>query len=172
MEIRHYARILNHRKMVVLLTAILTVAVVAFGSYQMAPIYSASSLLRVAQPASDVVSYSDLDYGLRLIETYVQVLKSRPFLEETSNRLGLPASDLAGLIRVEAIPSTELIRISVNNRDPRQAAAIANTLGDLLIEQGQKIYTGEGKDARQILLDQLAVVEAQLAEDRANLALA
>ena len=155
MEIQHYARILNHRKMVVLLTAILTVAVVAFGSYQMAPTYSASCLLRVAQPTSDVVSYSDLSYGQRLIETYVQVLKSRPFLEETSNRLGLPANDLAGLIRVEAIPSTELIRISVNNRDPRQAAAIANTLGDLLIEQGQKIYTGEGKDARQILLDQL-----------------
>ena len=174
MEIRHYARILNHRKMVVLLTAILTVAVVAFGSYRMTPIYSASCLLRVAQPASDVVSYSDLNYGQRLIETYVQVLKSRPFLEETSNRLvpGLPAADLAELVQVEAIPNTELIRISVDNRDPQQAAAIANTLGDLLIEQGQKIYTGEGKDARQILLDQLVVVEAQLAEDRADLALA
>ena len=174
MEIQRYTRILNHRKMVVLLTAILTVAAVAFGSYRMAPIYSTSSLLRVAQPASAVVSYSDLGYGERLIETYVQVLKSRPFLEETGNRLGLglPANDLAALIRVEAIPSTELIRISVNNRDPQQAAAIANALGDLLIEQGQKIYTGEGKDARQILLDQLAAVEAQLAEDRAKLALA
>jgi len=58
----------------------------------------------------------------------------------------------------------------VDNRNPQQAAAIANTLGDLLIEQGQKVYTGGAKDARQILLDQLAAVESQLAEDRADLA--
>jgi capsular exopolysaccharide synthesis family protein len=174
MEIQHYARIVNHHKVVVLLTTILAVALAAFASSRMAPVYSASSLLRVAQPASDAVSYSDLGYGQRLIETYVQVLKSRPFLEEASNRLGLglPAGYLADLVQVEAIANTELIRISVDHSDPQQAAAIANTLGDLLIEQGQKVYTGEGKDARQILLDQLAAVEAQLAEDRADLALA
>jgi succinoglycan biosynthesis transport protein ExoP len=173
-ELRHYASILNHRKWLVLLTTILTMAVVAAGSYWMTPIYTASGLLRVAQPTSDVVSTSDLTYGTRLIQTYVQVLKSRPFLEETSNRLGLglPADELADLIRVEAIPSTELIRISVNDRDPKQAAATANTLGDLLIEQGQKLYTGGGKDALQVLRDQLAAVETQLAEDRADHALA
>jgi len=86
MELQHYARILNHHKMVLLLSTILAVAVVAFGSSRMVPIYTTSSLLRVAQRPSDVVSYSDLGYGQRLIETHVQVLKSRPFMEETSNR--------------------------------------------------------------------------------------
>jgi len=173
MEIQHYAKILYHRKVVVLLTAILTVAVVAFGSVQMTPTYSASHLLRVAQPTSDVVSYSDLGYSQRLIETYVRILQSRPFLEEAARRLdlGLPADELADLVKVEAISGTELISISVTHPDPRQAAAIANTLGDLLIEQGQKVYTGEGKDARQILLDQLAAIDAQLSKDRADLAL-
>ena len=174
MEIQRYARILNQRKMVVLLTAVLTVVVVGFGSYQMTPIYTASGLLRVAQPTSGVVSYSDLNYGQRLIETYVQILKSRPFLEETKRRLALDLDtrDLAESVRIEALPNTELIRVSVDHRDPSQAAAIVNTLGDLLIEQGQKIYTGEGKDTRQILLDQLAAVESQLAADRAALAAA
>jgi capsular exopolysaccharide synthesis family protein len=172
MEIQRYARILNQRKMVVLLTAILTLVVVAFGSYQMTPIYTASSLLRVAQPTSTSVSGSDLNYGQRLIETYVQVLKSRPFLEETRTRLGLSLNpdDLVNIIQIDALPDTELIRISVDYSDPSQAAAIANTLGGLLVEQGQKIYTGGGKDARQILLDQLTAVEAQLAEDRAAVA--
>ena len=172
MEIQRYASILNRRKIVVLFTAILTVAVVAVGSYQMTPIYTASGLLRVAQPTTGVVSYSDLNYGQRLIETYVQVLKSRPFLEETKSRLGLhlETSDLAQSIRIEPIPNTELTRVSVDHRDPIQAAAIVNTLGNLLVEQGQKIYAGGGKDARQILLDQLVAAEAQLAEDRAHLA--
>jgi capsular polysaccharide biosynthesis protein len=135
--------------MVVLLTTILAVALAAFASSRMAPIYSTSSLLRVAQPTSDVVSYSDLGYGQRLIETYVQVLKSRPFLEEASNRLGLglPAGDLADLVQVEAIANTELIRISVDHSDPSSARS-PNTLGDLLIEQGQKVYTGKA-DARR-----------------------
>ena len=172
MELQRYWQILISRKWVVLLTTLATLVAVARGTATAVPIYTASSLLRVAQPTSDVVSYSDLNYGQRLIETYVQILKSCPFLTETSSRLvlGLPAEDLAELIGVEAIPGTELIRISANNHNPQQAALIVNILGDLLIEQGQKIYTGEGKDARQILLDQLAYVERQLAEDRAALA--
>ena len=95
-------------------------------------------------------------------------------MDETSKRLGLrlSAKSLAGLVQVDTLPNTELIRIRVNSGNPELSAAIANTLGELLIEQGQKVYTGEGKDVRQVLLDQLAAVDRQLSQDRINLALA
>ena len=68
------------------------------------------------------------------------------------------------------MPNTELIRVTVSNRDPRQAAAISNILTVLLIEQGQKMYSGEGKSAREILQEQLTGLESRLVDDRALLA--
>ena len=64
---------------------------------------------------------------------------------------------------------TELIKIGVESTSPQQAAAIANTLADLLVEQGQKMYYGQGKSAREILQEQVAVLEDQLRQDQSTL---
>ena len=48
MELRLYAAILNRRKWVILVTAVVTLAVVAVGTSRMTPIYSASAVARVA----------------------------------------------------------------------------------------------------------------------------
>jgi polysaccharide biosynthesis transport protein len=170
MEIRRYTAILNRRKWVIILTAVVTLAVVALGSYRMTPTYSASSMVRIGQVGNP--TYTDLNYTERLMQTYVQLLKSRPILEEVIGRLGLAVGpkELSAAFKVEAIANTELIRVTVERADPRQAAAIANQLAVLLTEQGQKTYSGEGKSAREILLEQVTTLEGQLAEDRARLA--
>ena len=172
MEIRRYIQILDRRKWVIILTTIVTLAVVTLGSFRMTRIYSATALVRVVAGLNSTVSYSDLNYTERLMQTYVQLLKSRPFLEEVSKRLDLHVrpEDLAGMIKVEALTDTELIKISVESASPQQAAAIANTLGALLVEQGQKMYYGQGKSAREILQEQVTVLEDQLRQDRALLA--
>ena len=82
----------------------------------------------------------------------------------------MSVDDLASAIKVESLPNTELIRVTVNHRDPRQAAAIANMLTVLLIEQGQKVYAGEGKSALEILQEQLTGLESRLGDDRTLLA--
>ncbi len=172
MELRLYAAILNRRKWVILVTAVVTLAVVALGTSRMTPIYSASAVARVAERTAQRSTTSDLNYGDKLRETYVFLLKSRPILEEVAGRLGLGmgVADLASAIKVESLPNTELIRVTVSNRDPRQAAAIANMLTVLLIEQGQKVYAGEGKSALEILQEQLAGLESRLGDDRTLLA--
>jgi non-specific protein-tyrosine kinase len=172
MEIRRYLRILASRKWVVVLTAIVTLAVVTLGSFRMTRIYSASALVRIAAGLNSSVTFNDLNYTERLMQTYVQLLKSRPVLEEVIGQLGLHVrpEGLAGMIKVEALTGTELIKISVESTSPQQAAAIANTLGALLVEQGQKMYSGQGKSAREILQEQVTVLEDQLRQDRALLA--
>ena len=130
MELSRYLDILNRRKWMILVTAVVTLVVVAVGTSRMTPIYSASAVARVAGVYGTTASYADLNYGERLRETYVFLLKSRPFLEAVAGRLGqgLGVADLAQAIKVESLPNTELIRVTVDNRDPRQAAAIANML--------------------------------------------
>ncbi len=171
MEIRYYLQILDRRKWVVIITALVTVLVVAGGTFAMTPIYSASATVRIAQIQDQSVSYYDLNYTERLINTYVQLVRSRPFLEQVVERLELNANptDLAEAIKAESIPNTELMMITAESSDPTTAMLVSNTLGQLLVEEGEKLYSGEGKSAREILLDQLSGVDATLEGYRGRL---
>ena len=171
MELRQYLQILGRRKWIVIVVEVVTLLIVGVGTYLATPVYSASVTVRVAQVQDNSVSYYDLNYLERLINTYVELVRSRPFLEQTIERLDLnvSADSLAEAIKVEAIPNTELLRISARSSDPGAAMDTANTLGDLLVEQGGRIYSGEGKSAQQILSDQLAAIEDGLASDRRRL---
>ncbi len=171
MELRRYLEILNRRKWVILVTTVVTVGMVGLGSYLMTPVYSASAVVRIAQIQDADVGYYNLSYSERLMNTYVHLLVSRPFLEQVIQALGLSISpeDLSQTIVVEALANTELLTITVESTDPGQAMAIANTLGDLLVEQRASLYTGSGRTRLEILQDQLTVVEEDLATDRASL---
>ena len=171
MEIREYLEIFKRRKWAIISTILVTVAVVTVGSYVTPPIYSASTTLRIAQAHSGSIEYVDYMYAERLMNTYVEILRSRPILEEAIQRLELSMmpEDLAKKIKVEALADTELIRISVGDGNPRRARDIANTLATLLIEQSQSLYSGGGKSAREILQERLKVIEGNLEQDRANL---
>lgn len=171
MEMRWYVEILQRRKWVIVLTTVMTTAVVGLGSYLMTPVYSASTMVRIAQMQDNSIYYDDLDYSVRLMNTYARLLRSGPFLEEVIQRLDLSVlpEDLAKRIKVEALDETELLRITAESPDPRQAMEIANMLGTLLIEQGQKLYSGQGKTAREMLQEQLTIAEENLREDRALL---
>ena len=171
MEIREYLEIFKRRKWAIISTILVTVAVVTVGSYVTPPIYSASTTLRIAQAHSGSIEYVDYMYAERLMNTYVEILRSRPILEEAIQRLELSMmpEDLAKKIKVEALADTELIRISVGDGNPRRARDIANTLATLLIEQSQSIYSGGGRSAREILQEQLKVIEDSLEQDRASL---
>ena len=171
MEMKHYLEIFNRRKWIVIITAAVTLIVIAVATFLMAPIYSTSTTIRIAQIQDQSVSYFDLNYTQRLINTYVELVQSRPFLSEVIERLQLRADPgaLAGVIKAEAIPDTELLVITAESPDPATAMLITNTLGQLLVEEGAKFYSGQGKSAREILLDQLTTLEETLSEDRNRL---
>ncbi len=171
MQIREYFEILWRRKWVVAVVMTVTIAVVAAGSSVMTPLYSASTIVRIAQSQDSPMEYADVMYAERVMNTYVRLLKSRPFLEGVIQRLGLGVvpEDLARTIKVEAVANTELLEITAENPDPRLAMSVANTLGDLLVEEGQKVYAGPGKSAGEILQEQLAAIEVTLRQDRARL---
>jgi len=171
MELRHYLQILGRRKWVVIAVATMTLLVVGVGTYLATPVYSATVTVRVAQIQDSSVSSYDLNYSVRLINTYVELVPSRPFLEQAVERLGLDSSAdaLGRAVKAEAIPNTELLRITAQGGDPVVAMDTANMLGQLLVEQGERLYSGEGKTAQQILLDRLSSIEVNLAADRERL---
>lgn len=156
----------------IILTTLVTCSVVGVGTYRASQTYSASTTLRViASAQSGSIDYVDYKYAERLMNTYVEILRSSPILEEAIQRLELSMipKDLARKIKGEVLTDTELIRITVEDSNPQRAMDIANTLAALLMEQSESLYSGGGKSTRQILEDQLKLMESELERDRVSL---
>jgi capsular polysaccharide biosynthesis protein len=171
MELRQYAVILWRRKWLVLLATAVTVSIVTIGTYRVTPVYGTTTKLRVALAHSGSMEYVDYIYAERLMNTYAEILHSRPVLEEVIQRLDLRIAPetVAEKIRAEVLANTELMTIRVEDTDPQRATAIANVLAGLLVEQSHRLYTGAGRSAREILEEQLEAVERTLEQDRKTL---
>lgn len=95
------------------------------------PIYEVSAKVLVTrtrqQGVTDILAMSDQ----QLVLTYLQLLKTRPVLDEAGARLGIKIN--RDNVNVEIISDTQIIQIRVQDKNPEQAAAIANTLVQILI---------------------------------------
>jgi non-specific protein-tyrosine kinase len=161
LELRKYINIILRRKLIILVTAVGTIALVAVGTHSMTPVYQTSVILRIAVAAVGSLTSSDYMYTDRLMNTYVEIAASRPVLEELVKRIDL--TELPTL-KAEIIPNTELIEITVEDVNPNRAALVANTLAEILIAQEFQLYTGAGKTSSQVLGEQLTQSKADLDE--------
>lgn len=163
MDLKSYLVILKGNIRVILTTVLMTVAVVTILTFIITPIYTASTILRVATASSGSVGYSDYMYADRLMNTYIKLATSRPVLEELKGDLNL---QMVPPIKVELIPNTELIRITVESSDPNIAKNAANALAEIIIAKGKELYSGGGKSTQEILGEQLKQAETELKQAR------
>jgi len=171
MELRDYLRILARRKWVLLLTLLATVVTVGLATWRQQPVYSATATVRIAQALSGSIEYVDYMYAERLMNTYIELLKSSSILEQVINELGLSSSptDLARQVEADVVSDTELLRITVSDPDPALAKDMADALARLLVDRSRNLYFGGTRSAREILQDQLDEVQARLEQYRAEL---
>lgn len=106
----------------------------------MTPIYRASATLVVqggTTPGNQ--SLQDLQAAQQQSTTYSKLITTRPVLTEVIKRLNLPMSPEALARKVSSAPvrDTQLVTVSVSDPDPQLAAAIANTISQVFIEQNQ-----------------------------------
>lgn len=165
MELGAYLTILWRRKWVIVVTVAVTVTVVVIGTLMATPKYVASATLRVLTTASGSVDWVDYNifYADRLMNTYAEIATSGPVLEELVQRLGL---DKPPQIEVEVLANTELMQITIEDRNPILAREVANALAEILIAQSTELYTGGGKTAQEILSEQLTQIEDELNQAR------
>ncbi|MGI6209948.1 MAG: polysaccharide biosynthesis tyrosine autokinase [Anaerolineae bacterium] len=129
------------------------------------PIYTASATIRAASATGGAVDYAEYLNAGRLINTYVMMATSDPVLDRLRQDLGL---DVTPEVSVEAIPETELIQITVQDPNPVLAKEAANALAEIMVEESRRLYGGGTKSAQEILREQLAVAEVELAQARAQ----
>ena len=129
MEVRRYLALFWQWAWLIVLVTLITGSVAYIVNKQTEPVYRAQAKLMVdLAPGED---YRDIIVEELLSQTYVELIQTRPVLQETAARLGLHS---IGGINVTNQTGTQFIIVTVENNDPEMAAAIANTLGDVFID--------------------------------------
>jgi polysaccharide biosynthesis transport protein len=157
-ELRQYLAIIQRRKWVILLTAVMIIFATGLFNFLATPQYVSATTLRVA-------TVTDISYTQLLMNTYARIVTSGTVRGQLRERLGLEGSPR---IAVELIPGTELMLITAEAPDPAEAQAIAAAAADVLVAQSREIYSGGGQSTTEILAKQLADVESDLNRARAE----
>ena len=88
MRLSDYAQILWVRKGIILVTSLVTVAVVIIGLLLIPTTYKAVATLRVVPPTRGSSEYVQLLYADRIMNTYVELASSNHVVAELRSRLG------------------------------------------------------------------------------------
>ncbi len=130
-----------------------------FASAYQTPLYQASTrfvILRAAQTGSaDYYAYLD---NQQLIQTYIQLINTGKVLDAASQELGYPVTGAS----VRQIPDSQFVELTVTNPDPQRAAAIANVLVSILIQQNEELQAVRYLKSEENLQAQIDQVQAQI----------
>ena len=102
-------------------------------SYFQEPVYEATTKLMITrQIQNENPDFAGLN-SQQLVQTYVEILKTKPLLDTASERVGIEIDPED--ITVQQILDTQIIEIKVEDYNPEKAADLANTMVLVLIEQ-------------------------------------
>ncbi|HUM69711.1 MAG TPA: polysaccharide biosynthesis tyrosine autokinase [Chloroflexota bacterium] len=142
MEIRQYVSLLWRWAWLIVLGIVVAGGLAYVVSARTTPVYQATAVYLLDRaPSGTGNEYAQSLYEQKLAQSYVRMVNTRPVREETIARLDnadeLHEGRLAGMVSISAVPETNLITIRVEDIDPTRAAAIANTMGFVFIEQNE-----------------------------------
>lgn len=129
------------------LPILLFVAAITFTSLEMylyftkEPLYKSETTILLVNEDS-TLNQTEIALNQKLVSTYTQIIKSRRVLEQVLDRLELNYDypDLSKKISVQSISNTEIIKISVSDKNNYMAMAIANSVADIFKEEIVRIY--------------------------------
>ena len=128
---------------------IITVTICLIGSihglFIQKPMYSSYTTVILGSNESTTnvgITQNDLTLAKSLVDTYAEIVKSRRVLDQVINELKLDMSyeELADKITVTALNNTEIIKISVIDRDAIKAKNVANVTANYFTEEIVNLY--------------------------------
>ncbi|HBI93275.1 MAG TPA: hypothetical protein DDY58_13145 [Terrisporobacter glycolicus] len=152
-DLREYLFILKKKLWIIALSAIicgLISGIVSF--YVLPPIYEANTSLIVNKEIDDkenkMTTSDDLNFVQKLAVTYGEIIKSRTVITSTINKLKLDMTyeELSETVSVSNVPDTQIIKISVQNKNPNIAAKICNTIPEIFSAEVKRVVKASGTE--------------------------
>lgn len=142
MEIRQYLSLLLRWWWLILLGVVIAGGIAYFVSINTPREYAATAVYLIDEaPSGTGNDYAQTLFEEKLAQSYVRMVNTRDVRTATIERLGLgdelKESRLASIVTIASVPDTQLLTIRIEDTDPERAAAIANTMGFVFIEQNQ-----------------------------------
>ncbi len=109
--------------------------------YLQVPMYKSETTILLVNEDKENLQ-ADIITNQKLVTTYSEILKSRKVLSKVIKELDLDTTttQLSNSITVTSVKDTEIIKVEVANKDPKQARDIANTLAKVFNQEIVKIY--------------------------------
>lgn len=167
MEIKDYLAILRRWAWLLALGLFLGAVTGILVSAFQTPVYEAATRFMVIRAPQE--KNSDYTYlsDQQLLQTYIQLLTTRPVMEEASNKLGFAVG--RNQVSVRQIADTQAIQVSVRDTNAQRASDIANMLIQVLINQNEIIQSGRYALTEQSIQAQIKQVEDQIAQIRSEI---
>ena len=91
---------------------------------------------------NDTIDQNDIMLNQKLVSTYRQIIKSKLVLKQVIDNLKLNYSmnEMYNKVKVEALEDTEILKVSVTDRNPEQSSNIANEIARVFEIEVTKIY--------------------------------
>ena len=142
-DLLDYLFVIRRNKWIIIIVTLLSIVISVVASfYLITPMYEASASLIVSKRAtamldgSGQIQIQDVETDRMLAETYAKIVKSRRVLDRVISKLDLKtsAAELANKIQVTPEGNTEIIKISVKDKDPVEAAKITNEVANSFVD--------------------------------------
>lgn len=122
--------------LIILCAALLGTAMLAYTANFVTPTYQATATFYVNNNTStdgDRVDSTDLAVALRLVNSYVDIVKRDVVLSEVVEKLqmNITPAVLRGMVSAQVVGETEIFTVTVTSADPQMSATIANTIAEV-----------------------------------------
>ena len=149
MELRQYIQIVWKWLWLIVLGTLLAGGVTYGVSSQLPPVYRASTSLLIRTERAGGDDYGTVIVNQYLAATYRELLTKRPIIEAAGLNLGLAPSTISELmtkIEVWVVPNTSVIRLTVEDNDPRLAMELASEIVSVFVQAQRESGGGSGRD--------------------------
>ncbi len=137
-DLREIFHVLRKRILIILLTAVIFAAGSGVYSFLIVdPVYESTSRLYILTQSTSITSLADIQMGSSLAADYLELIKSRPVVEEVIKDLDLDMEydEMADKLTVTNPADTRILNISVQDTDASLATKAANEFSKVAKKQ-------------------------------------
>lgn len=168
MDLREYWEIIVKKRTLIAVVFLVTVLGVTIYSLLATPIYEAFATIMVRDTGSGMESMLFDGFGTggkNTTQNYIQIMQSRTILEQVVEKVNpeeLTVKGLAKAITIQPVQGSDVLKISMQSPDPREAQEVVNTLADVFIKWNTAYQQNDRTNTRMFIETQLSTVETNL----------
>lgn len=129
----------------IIIAALAVGATIYYDTQVKTPMYKANATVVLAQSTNESTSQTtlnDITVNQKLVTTYSEIVKSKLVLQQVIDELSLntDVDTLNKHVTVTAVEDTEILKITVEDADPKEAAKISNKIAEVFSKEIVNIY--------------------------------